>query len=183
MIVGCMSSGKSGKLTRLLGRAKYAHLPAYGFRPALDAREAESIISSRDGDRHDAMVVASAGEILSRVGTGAPGIVGIDEVQFFGPDIVPAVSRLIDLGYEVICCGLDTDFRGEPFGSVPQLLAVADEIEKVAAVCVRCRARNANRSQRLIDGRPAPRDAPIILVGGEEFYEPRCRNCHEVPDA
>jgi thymidine kinase len=108
-------------------------------------------------------------------------VVAIEEAQFFDEGIVEACRALADGGYEVIVTGLDMDFRGEPFGPMPRLLAEADEIVKLRAICARC-GRDASRSQRLIDGRPAPATAPTILVGASESYEARCRHCHEVPE-
>jgi thymidine kinase len=108
-------------------------------------------------------------------------VVAVEEAQFFDAGIVEACRQLADGGYEVIVAGLDMDFRGEPFGPMPALLAEADEIVKLRAICARC-GRDAARSQRLIDGRPAAASAPIILVGAEESYEARCRHCHEVPE-
>jgi thymidine kinase len=105
--------------------------------------------------------------------------VAVEEAQFFGEGIVEACRHLADSGYEVIVAGLDMDFRGRPFGPMPALLAEADEVVKLRAICARC-GRDASRSQRLIDGRPAPASAPTILVGAQESYEARCRHCHEV---
>jgi len=177
-----MFSGKSGELARLLRRADFAKIPVHAFKPKVDARDAAAV-RSRDGDTRDAFVVAYAFEMLSAVPLAGPGIVGIDEAQFFSEDLVDVVGELLRRGHEVVCAGLDTDFRGEPFGPMPMLLAVADEVTKLTAVCVRCGDRRATRSQRLIDGAPAPYDAQTVLVGDREAYEARCRSCHEVPRA
>jgi thymidine kinase len=107
--------------------------------------------------------------------------VAIEEAQFFDEGIIEVYRRLADAGYDVIAAGLDMDFKGEPFGPMPSLLAEADEVVKFRAICARC-GREASRSQRLIDGKPAPVSAPTILIGAEESYEARCRHCHDVPE-
>ena len=107
-------------------------------------------------------------------------MVAIDEVQFFSSDLVQVVSQLADYGFRVVLAGLDQDFRGEPFGCVPDLMAISEKVTKLHAVCQRC-GRDASRTQRLLDGLPAHYEDPIILVGATEHYEARCRHCHEVP--
>lgn len=180
VVSGCMFSGKSGELARLLRRADFAKIPVYAFKPALDSRD-RGAVRSRDGLSREAVAVSAPFEILIAVQLARPSLVGIDEAQFFPDEIVPVVDDLLRRGHEVICAGLDTDFRGAPFGAMPRLLALADEVTKLSAVCVRCGDRRATRSQRLIDGAPAPYDAPTVLVGNHEAYEARCRTCHEVP--
>src|SRR5438093_86561 len=107
-------------------------------------------------------------------------VVGIDEVQFFDHAIVGVVRKLVASGRRVICAGLDLDFRGEPFGPVPTLLALAEKVDKLEAICVVC-GESATRTQRIVDGVPAFYDEPIIVIGANEVYEARCRSCHEVP--
>jgi len=177
-IVGCMSCGKSEELIRRVKRAIIAKQSVIVFKPALDNRTDEVTIASRDGKRCDAIAIDRPSEILERL-NGDHQVVGFDEVQFFGPELLPVVNALLERGTRVIVSGLDTDFRGEPFGIVPQLLALADSVTKLTAVCMRC-GGIATRSQRLINGQPAPYDAPTILVGGDEAYEARCRDCHVV---
>lgn len=177
-----MSSGKSSELTRLLRRATFAKIPVFAFKPIVDTRDGIEV-RSRDGQTHAAVAIGRAHEVLALVPMESPGLVGFDESQFFDENIVGVIEALLSRGYEVVCAGLDTDFRGEPFGAMPALLAHADEVTKLTAVCVRCGDLNATRSQRLVNGQPAPYDAPTVLVGGEECYEARCRSCHEVPHA
>jgi thymidine kinase len=126
----------------------------------------------------DAVPVKCSKEILESV-TPDTDVVAIDEVQFFDPEIVSVCQYLADNGIRVICAGLDQDFRGEPFGPTPVLLAVAEYVTKLQAICVKC-GGPASRTQRLIDGRPAADDDPVIQVGADEQYEARCRHCHEV---
>jgi thymidine kinase len=180
VISGSMFSGKTEELIRLSRRALYARRRVQVFKHALETRSDEAEIRSHNGIPHEAIPVGSSGELLDRVEP-ATDVVAIEEAQFFDAGIVGACRQLADGGYEVIVAGLDMDFRGEPFGPMPGLLAEADEIVKLRAICARC-GRDAARSQRLIDGRPAPASAPIILVGAEESYEARCRHCHEVPE-
>ncbi len=177
IIVGCMSSGKSEELIRRLRREVIARRRVAVFKPDRDTRTGRPVIASRDGRAHDAVSIAAPGEILDWVVRERfEGTVGIDEAQFFGSDIVDAIEALVARGLRVIAAGLDTDFRGRPFGPVPQLLAVADSVTKLSAVCVRCGAP-AVRTQL----KAAPPAEGNIRVGGDGDYEARCRDCHEVP--
>ena len=181
VVCGCMFSGKSAELTRLLRRASFANIRVFAFKPKVDTR-ASNVVRSRDGQAHEALTVDRAEEILAAVPDVGPGLVGIDEAQFFSPAIVGVVETLLQRGYEVVCAGLDTDFRGEPFGSMPQLLAIADDVTKLKAVCMKCLDLNATRSQ-LRPGVAAPSsDEPLVLIGDQESYEARCRSCHVPPD-
>jgi len=180
VISGSMFSGKTEELIRLSRRALYARRRVQVFKHALETRSEHDEIRSHNGVPHEAVPVGSSAELLERVDP-ATDVVAVEEAQFFDAGIVETCRQLADGGYEVIVAGLDMDFRGEPFGPMPKLLAEADEIVKLRAICARC-GRDAARSQRLIDGRPAPASAPIILVGAEESYEARCRHCHEVPE-
>ncbi len=177
-----MSSGKSSELTRLLRRATLAKIPVFAFKPAVDTRDGVEV-RSRDGQTYAAQAIVQALDALTLVPMRGPGLIGFDEAQFFDDGIVDVVNALLARGHEVVCAGLDTDFRGEPFGAMPELLARADEVTKLTAVCVRCGDLKATRSQRLINGHPALYDAPTVLVGGEDCYEARCRSCHDVPHA
>ena len=127
------------------------------------------------------MPVSSARQIAERMRSDTQ-VVAVDEVQFLDDEIVAVANALADRGIRVILAGTDTDFRGQPFGPIPVLMAVAEEVHKLHAVCVLC-GDDATRNQRLVNGRPAPAEAPTVLVGGEETYEARCRSCHEVPGA
>lgn len=179
VITGSMYAGKTEELIRLVRRAIYARRNVQVFKHALETRSEDAEVRSHNGVPHEAVAVTTSEELLGKVEP-ATNVVAIEEAQFFDAEIVEACRELADAGYEVIVTGLDMDFRGEPFGPMPKLLAEADEIVKLRAICARC-GRDASRSQRLIDGRPAPATAPTILVGAEESYEARCRHCHEVP--
>jgi thymidine kinase len=178
VITGSMFSGKTEELIRRLRRALYARRSVQVFKHALETRSDFTEIRSHNGVPHEAGAVSTSEELLERVEE-TTDVVAVEEAQFFDEGIVDACRRLADSGYEVIVAGLDMDFRGEPFGPMPILLAEADEIVKLRAICARC-GRDASRSQRLIDGRPAPASAPTILVGAQETYEARCRQHHEV---
>ncbi len=173
-----MFSGKTEELIRRLRRALYARQSVQVFKHALDVRSEHTAIRTHSGTLHDAVAVSTSGELLERVEE-TTDVVAIEEAQFFDDGIVAVCRCLAGSGYEVIVAGLDMDFRGQPFGPMPTLLAEADEVVKLRAICARC-GRDASRSQRLIDGRPAPTSAPTILVGAQESYEARCRHCHEV---
>lgn len=179
VITGSMFSGKTEELIRRARRALYARRSVQVFKQALDTRSEVTEIRSHSGVPHEAIAVSTSEELLEKVEE-TTDLVAVEEAQFFDEGIVEACRRLADSGYDVISTGLDMDFRGEPFGPMPALMAEADEVVKLRAICARC-GRDASRSQRLIDGRPAIASAPIILVGAEESYEARCRHCHEVP--
>ena len=178
VITGSMFSGKTEELIRRVRRAIYARRTVQVFKHALDTRSGLTEIRTHNGVLHEAAALSSSGELLEGVEP-ATDVVAVEEAQFFDAGIVDACRRLADSGYEVIAAGLDMDFRGEPFGPMPSLLAEADEVVKLRAICARC-GRDASRSQRLIDGKPAPASEPTILVGAQETYEARCRHCHEL---
>ncbi len=178
IIVGPMYCGKSEELIRRLRRVRIARQKTQVFKPALDDRYDKSNIVSHSGDSIEALAVDHPEGILQRVGEETK-VVGIDEAQFFHQRLVSAAEELADRGKRVILAGLDRDFRGEPFGPVPDLMARAEYIDKLHAICVNC-GEPATRTQRLLDGEPASYDDPVIMVGAEEVYEARCRHCHEV---
>ncbi len=179
LVCGSMFSGKTEELIRRVRRAKIARQNVQVFKPAIDTRYTTEAVTSHNGLGVDAVPVQSAAEIekLIRPETS---VVAIDEVQFFGWEITELCQKLADRGTRVIAAGLDMDFRGEPFGPIPVLMAQAEHVEKLQAICVVC-GNPASRTQRLINGQPAAYDDPVILVGGGESYEARCRKCHEVP--
>ncbi len=179
VICGSMFSGKTEELIRRVRRARIAKQKVQVFKPALDRRYHAEHVSSHNGVRWEAVPVSSAREILERLEPDTS-VVAVDEVQFFDWELSKVCNELADRGLRVILGGLDMDFRGEPFGPMPLLMAEAEEVTKLQAICVVCGAP-ASRTQRLIDGKPAAYDDPIILVGGSESYEARCRYCHEVP--
>jgi thymidine kinase len=173
-----MFSGKTEELIRRLRRAVIARQQIQVYKPAIDARYHEARVTSHNGLDFEAQPVASTGDILASLSPETT-VVAIDEVQFFDSAVVALCETLADQGKRVICAGLDTDFRGEPFGPIPDLMARAEEVDKLHAICVVC-GEEANRTQRLIDGRPAAFDDPVLLVGAAEVYEARCRQCHQV---
>jgi len=180
VITGSMFSGKTEELIRRVRRVLYAHRSAQVFKHTIDTRSEDTEIRSHNGVLHRALAVSTGEELLGKVEE-TTNVVAIEEVQFFDEGIIEVCRWLADAGNEVIASGLDMDFKGEPFGPMPRLLAEADEVVKLRAICARC-GREASRSQRLIDGRPAPVSAPTILIGAEESYQARCRHCHEVPE-
>jgi len=151
------------------------------FKPSLDDRYAIERVTSHNGMRIEATNVDDPASILELVEPDTD-VVAIDEVQFFGWEITHVCSQLAEQGIRVIVAGLDTDFRGEPFGPMPVMMAQAEKVDKLRAICVVC-GHEASRTQRLIDGQPAAYDDPVILVGASEVYEARCRHCHQVPQA
>ncbi len=179
VICGSMFSGKTEELIRRVRRAQIARQRVQVFKHSLDDRYAVQAITSHNGARVEAVPVSSSPEVAGRVGAGTD-VVAVDEVQFLDPGIAGVAFSLAEKGVRVILTGLDTDFRGEPFGPMPQLLATAEEVTKLAAICMVCGA-SASRTQRLVEGRPANYDDPVILIGAREAYEARCRHCHEVP--
>jgi thymidine kinase len=180
LICGSMFSGKTEELIRRVRRAEIARQKVQVFKPALDDRYQVERVSSHSGAYMDATVVREASEI-SRLVENDTSVVAIDEAQFFDWTIAEVCDELANRGMRVILAGLDMDFRGEPFGPVPLLMAQAEAVDKLQAICAICGAP-ASRTQRLINGRPASYKDPIILVGASEVYEARCRLHHEVPD-
>lgn len=181
VICGSMFSGKSEELIRRVRQAVYGNLSVTVFKPAIDDRYAKEKVVSHNGHSIMAYPVDKAEEIISLVSQSKPlDIIAIDEVQFFDDQIVSVVEQLANEGKRVIAAGLDTDFRGEPFPQMSTLMAQSESVTKLNAICPIC-GSSASRTQRLVNGKPAPYDAPIILVGTSESYEPRCRQHHEVP--
>ncbi|WP_340296136.1 thymidine kinase [Staphylococcus coagulans] len=177
-ITGSMFSGKSEELIRRLRRGVYAKQKVIVFKPAIDDRYHKEKVVSHNGNEIEAINISKANEIW-HYNLKDVDIIGIDEIQFFDQEIVEIAEKLAEKGYRVITAGLDMDFRGEPFHPVPEMLAVSEHITKLQAVCAVCGA-SSSRTQRLIDGKPAKVDDPIILVGADERYEPRCRAHHVV---
>ena len=178
VICGSMFSGKTEELIRRVRRAQIARQKVQVFKPSLDDRYTLEKVTSHNGLGMDATIVTGAREILDLVEPGTA-VVAIDEVQFFDWAIAEVCNTLAEAGKRVIVTGLDMDFRGEPFGPMPLLMAEAERVDKLSAICVVCGAP-ASRTQRLIDGQPASYDDPVIMVGASEVYEARCRHCHQV---
>ncbi len=179
VIAGSMFSGKSEELIRRVRRAMIAKKRVQVFKSHLDNRYTGVFaVGSHDGRTVEAVPVDSAAQVATRLDPEAQ-VIAIDEVQFLDDGIVAFASDLADRGRRVILAGIDTDFRGEPFGPMPKLLCLAEVVDKLHAICVLCGAP-ATRNQRLVDGKPAHWDSPLIMVGGTESYEARCRACHTV---
>jgi thymidine kinase len=179
VICGSMFSGKSEELIRRVRRAQYAKQTIAVFKPALDNRYSEEEVVSHNGTKVIAMPIERSKDIWAYI-TDEYDVIGIDEAQFFDDGIIDVVQSLANHGFRVIVAGLDQDFRGVPFGPMPTIMATAELVTKLQAVCQVC-GSPASRTQRLINGEPAGYEDPIILIGATEAYEPRCRHHHEVP--
>ncbi len=179
LICGSMFSGKTEELIRRLRRAEIAKQRVQVFSHRLDTRYGESRVASHSGANWESLPAQNAEQILEQLDPVVT-VVAIDEAQFFDWKIAEVVNALAHRGIRVIVAGLDMDFRGEPFGPMPLLMAHAEQVDKLSAICVVCGAP-ASRTQRLINGAPARYDDPVILVGANEVYEARCRHCHQVP--
>ncbi len=175
-ICGSMFSGKSEELIRRLRRGLYAKQNVKVFKPSIDNRYSEEAVVSHNGNQLDAISIEHSSQILKYDLQGID-IIGIDEVQFFDNEIVSVAQKLAEEGYRVVVAGLDMDFKGVPFEPMPEMMAVAEIVTKLQAVCAVC-GSPSSRTQRLINGEPAHIDDPIILVGADESYEPRCRDHH-----
>ena len=182
VVAGVMFSGKSEELIRRIRRAIIARHRVQVFKSHLDARyEGLHKVSSHTGVTIEAQPIDRSDEILRRVERPeAVDVVAVDEVQFLDAGIVEVATHLAERGVRVICAGTDTDFRGEPFGMMGHLMAIAEEVTKLQAICVMC-GDLACRNQRLVNTRPARWNMPVVMVGGSESYEARCRRCFQVP--
>ncbi len=178
VICGSMFAGKSEELIRLVRRAMYARKKVQVFKHALDDRFHLEAVATHNGVQISARPVRNTVELASLIEPDTE-VIAIEEAQFFDEKLPALCVELADAGKTVIVAGLDQDFRRQPFGIMPTLMAVADEVVKLRAICVVC-GRPASHTQRLVDGRPASWDEPTILVGAQEHYEARCRNCHVV---
>ncbi|NJD65540.1 MAG: thymidine kinase [Chloroflexi bacterium] len=182
VVSGVMFSGKSEELLRRVRRAVLARKHTQVFKSHLDERYGGlQVVSTHDGGRIQSEPISTSVDLMERVRADTE-VVAVDEVQFLDDGILAVANALADRGVRVILAGTDMDFRGLPFGPMGGLLAVAEKVDKLQAICVRC-GQLATRNQRLIDGEPAPAEGPTIQVGGLESYEARCRACHEVPSA
>ena len=179
VVCGSMFSGKTDELIRRLVRATIARQNVQVFKPAIDVRYAVEKVTSHAGSNFDATPVEKSVDILSRIASDTT-VVGIDEAQFFDAGIVQIAEQLASRGIRVLVAGLDTDFRGEPFGPMPILMSIAERVDKLHAICMVC-GGEASRTQRLVNGKPARFDDPVVIVGASEMYEARCRFHHEVP--
>jgi thymidine kinase len=180
VITGPMFAGKTEELIRRIRRLEYAKQNIIVFKPTIDDRYSNNEVVSHNQSRTKSINITHSKEILDYVDM-ETNVVAIDEVQFLDEQVVEICEYLADKGKRVIVSGLDRDFRGEPFSFMPKLMALAEYVTKLSAICVKC-ATPATRTQRIIDGRPANYYDPIILVGAKDTYEARCRECHKVPD-
>lgn len=179
VICGPMFSGKSEELMRRLRRATIAKQKVITFKPALDDRYSIEYVVSHDGTKHKALPLNSVDTIESIVQSQEATVIGLDEAQFFSPDIVAIICKLVEQQKRVIVAGLDLDFRGIPFGIMPLLMAIADNVTKLRAICTEC-GKDAHFTQRLVNNQPAKFDDPIILIGAQEAYHARCRGCYSI---
>jgi thymidine kinase len=179
VICGSMFSGKTDELIRRLRRATIARQHVQVFKPAIDMRYAVEKVTSHAGSDFDAIPIEKAADIRNRLDDKAS-VVAIDEAQFFDDEIIRVVEEIADRKIRVIIAGLDTDFRGEPFGPMPELMSRAERVDKLQAICMVC-GEPASRTQRLVNGKPARYHDPVVIVGAAEMYEARCRAHHKVP--
>jgi thymidine kinase len=179
VITGSMFCGKTDEMIRRLRRAAIAKQNVQVFKPEIDIRYDEVKVVSHAGNHFDATPISSSADIEAALSPDTT-VVAIDEAQFLDDGIVEVVNRLADKGLRVIVGGLDLDFRGEPFGSMPKLISQAEKVDKLHAICMVC-GEDASRTQRLVNGEPARYDDPVVIVGADEMYEARCRKCHIVP--
>jgi thymidine kinase len=182
IICGSMFSGKSEELMKRLRRAEYARQNVLTIKHKIDIRTSKTCITSHAGNKRLAFSIDNKLENIEKILNLANNniqVVGIDELHFFPQEIVPIICKLVEKGKRVIGAGLELNYRGEMFEPVPTLMAIADEVIKLKAICVKC-GKDAHFTQRVINGKPAKYDDPTILVGAQECYEARCRDCHEI---
>ncbi len=179
VITGSMFSGKTDELIRRLRRSTIAHQKVKVFKPIIDNRYAVEKVTSHAGNDYEALPIQKSEGILAGLDEDTT-VLAIDEAQFFDMEIIPLVQMLANRGLRVIVAGLDTDFRGDPFGPMPVLMAIAERVDKLHAICMVC-GEEASRTQRLVNGHPARHDDPVVIVGAAELYEARCRKHHIVP--
>lgn len=178
VVCGPMFAGKTEELIRRIKRLEYAKIKYLVFSPKVDDRYTDSSITSHNKNKKEAIKISRPEEIYDHL-TREIEVVIIDEAQFFSHEIVKVIDNLADEGYRVIVGGLDRDFRGEPFGPMPEILAIAEIVTKLTAICV-ISGKPATRTQRIINGEPANYNDPLVLIGASESYEPRSRNKHQV---
>jgi thymidine kinase len=178
VVCGSMFAGKSEELIRLARRALYAKRKIQVFKPSIDDRYHQTMVVSHQGISFEAETVNGVNELRKKLQSDVQ-MVLIEEVQFFDISIVELCVELADKGVEVIVAGLDQDFRRQPFGPMASLLIAADEVVKLRAICMKC-GQTASHTYRMVDGKPARWDDPIVLIGATESYEARCRNCFQI---
>ncbi len=178
VVCGSMFAGKSEELIRLARRALYAKKKVQVFKPVIDSRYHETMVVTHMGVTHEAAPVRSVAEMRGKIDPDTQ-VICVEEAQFFDDSLADLCVELADKGKHVVCAGLDQDFRRKPFGPMPLLLTIADEVIKLRAICAVC-GNLASHTYRMIDGKPAHIDDPIVLVGATESYEARCRNCYRI---
>lgn len=179
VICGPMFSGKSEELIRRLRRAKIAQQNVITFKPHIDNRYGLEYVVSHNGSKVDAKPLENVFDIIEIAHANGASVIGIDEAQFFAPELISVICKLIHDKKRVIVAGLDLDFRGAPFGCMPALLAIADKVTKLHAICTEC-GHDAHFSQRLVNGNPAKYDDPVVMIGAQEAYQARCRGCYSI---
>jgi thymidine kinase len=179
VITGSMFCGKTDEMIRRLRRAAIAKQNVQVFKPAIDERYDKKKVVSHAGSQFDASPVATSADILELLNPDTT-VVAIDEAQFLDDGIADVVNQLAEQGIRVIVGGLDLDFRAEPFGMMPIVISQAEQVDKLHAICMVC-GEDASRTQRLVNGKPAHYEDPVVIVGADELYEARCRKCHIVP--
>lgn len=178
VICGPMFAGKTEELLRRVKRLEYAKQNIVVFKPLIDTRYADNEVVSHNNNRTKSVNIVHASQIFKHIDS-KTNVVAIDEIQFLDEEAVDICEFLAEKGIRVIVSGLDRDFRGEPFSFMPRLLSIAEYVTKLTAICVKC-GIPATRTQRIVNGKPARYDDPIVLIGAEESYEARCRSCHKV---
>ena len=178
VICGSMFAGKTEELIRLARRALYAKKVVQVFKPLVDNRYDEAMVVTHMGVRHEAVAASSVADLRAKLQPNVE-VVLVEEAQFFDESMIEFATELADRGVEFIASGLDQDFRRQPFGPMPELLAIADEVVKLRAICMKCGAP-ASHTYRMIDGKPAHWNDPLILIGATESYEARCRRCYRI---
>lgn len=186
VICGPMFCGKSEELIRRIRRVHISGKKYLVFKPAKDDRYDKNHITSHDMNKVESIITGTDKESIAEIekvieASGAE-VIAFDEVNFYDDHIAELITRLVNSGKRVIVSGLDMNFRGEPFGPMPKLLAMADHVDKLKAICMKCKNEPASMTQRIINGVPARRSDPTILIGAAESYEARCRKCHELHD-
>jgi thymidine kinase len=180
VVCGPMFAGKTEELIRRIKRLEYAKIPYVVFKPKIDDRYGDNVIKSHNKNEKAAINIEKANEIYTHLKDREVEVIIVDEAQFFDSELPRVVDHLADQGYRVIVGGLDRDFRGEPFGPMPEILALAEVVTKLTAICQQS-GKPATRTQRIINGKPAHFNDPIVLIDAKESYEPRSRNKHVVP--
>ena len=179
VIAGSMYAGKTEELLRRIRRIEYAKKDVIVFKPCIDNRYSNDEVVSHNNTKTKSINISKPSDICEYLKDNLPYAIVIDEIQFFDESVIDVCNYYADKGVRVICAGLDKDFRGEPFGIMPKLLAIAERVTKLDAICQVC-GGIATRTQRIINGEPAYYDDPVIQVGAKEQYEARCRHCHVV---